>query len=322
MGKITEERLEFKPREYQWAYDYWFKQQNAHWLHTEIPMQNDVNDWRENLNIKEKNVIGNILKGFAQTECEVGDYWSMYIPKWFPVPEIKMMGKGFGAFEDIHAEAYSYLNDTLGLDDFKAFMEDEATMNKLKVLMDVNSNTTDLSEIARSLALFSAAAEGVQLFSSFAVMLSFRASNRMVGVGQQMVFSVRDESLHSEAGCKLFRTLIEQYPEIWTDSLKSDIYKGMDLALTNEFIYIDKIFEMGDLDTITKAQLKNFMYDRANRKLVELTLDPIYDVDSKLLGEMEWFYILVSGEQQSDFFYNRDTGYSKPNEDWNDGDLF
>lgn len=322
MRKITEERLEFKPREYQWAYDYWFKQQNAHWLHTEIPMQQDVNDWRENLSIAEKNVIGNILKGFAQTECEVGDYWSMYIPKWFPIPEIKMMGKGFGAFEDIHAEAYSYLNDTLGLDDFKAFMEDEATMTKLRVLMDVNSDTTDLRDIARSLGLFSGAAEGVQLFSSFAVMLSFRASNRMVGIGQQMIFSVRDESLHSEAGCKLFRTLIEQNPEIWDDDLKNDIYAGMELALTNEFIYIDKIFEMGDLDTITKAQLKNFMYDRANRKLVELSLDPVYIVDSKLLGEMEWFYILVSGEQQSDFFVNRDTGYSKPNEDWNDGDLF
>ncbi len=322
MQKINEERLEFKPFQYQWAYDYWFKQQNAHWLHTEINMQQDVTDWRENLSEKEKNVIGNILKGFTQTECEVGDYWSRYIPKWFPIPEIKMMGKGFGAFEDIHAVAYSYLNDTLGLDDFSAFLEDEATMNKLKVIMDVNPNTTDLSTIARSIALFSAAAEGIQLFSSFAVMLSFRVSNRMTGVGQQMIFSVRDESLHSEAGCKLFRTIIEEYPEIWNDSLKYSIYKGIDLALTNEFTYIDKIFEMGDLDSITKAQLKNFMYDRANRKLVELKLDPHYTVDKGLLDEMGWFYKLVSGEQQTDFFGNRETNYSKPNDDWNDNDLF
>lgn len=322
MGRINEVRIEYKPREYQWAYEYWFKQQNAHWLHTEIPMQQDVTDWRENLNVKEKNVIGNILKGFAQMECEVGDYWSSYVPKWFPVPEIKMMGKGFGAFEDIHAEAYSYLNDTLGLDDFAAFLEDEATMNKLRVLMDVDPNTTDLREIARSIGLFSAAGEGVQLFSSFAVMLSFRVSNRMVGVGQQMIFSVRDESLHSEAGCKLFRTLIEQYPEVWDDQLKKEVYAGMDLALTNEFIYIDKIFEMGDLDTITKAQLKNFMYDRANRKLVELKLESQYVVDKGLLEEMGWFYKLVSGEQQTDFFGNRETNYSKPNDDWNDGDLF
>lgn len=318
MLKINEERIEFKPFQYQWAYDYWFKQQNAHWLHTEINMQQDVIDWRENLNEKEKNVIGNILKGFTQTECEVGNYWSSYVPKWFPVPEIKMMAQTFGAFETIHATAYSYLNDTLGLDDFSAFLEDEATMNKLNVLMDIEHDTKDLSKIAKSIALFSAAAEGIQLFSSFAVLLSFRKSNRLTGIGQQMIFSVKDESTHSEAGCKIFRTIMEEYPELWTEQLRKDIYDGIHYAIQNEFTYINKIFELGDLDTINKNQLKNFMYDRANRKLVELNLKPVYNVDKQLLKSMDWFYILVSGEQQTDFFANRETGYSKPNEDWNE----
>lgn len=319
---ITKERIAFKPFQYQWAYDYWFNQQNAHWLHTEINMQKDVKDWLEELNEAEKNVIGNILKGFTQTETEVGNYWSSYVPMWFPVPEIKMMGQTFGAFETIHAVAYSYLNDTLGLDDFEAFLEDEATMNKLKVLMDINPYTKDLSEIARSLALFSGCAEGIQLFSSFAVLLSFRKSNLLTGIGQQMIFSVRDESLHSEAGCKLFKTLVEENPQIWNDQLRADIYEGFELAIRNEFTYINKIFEQGDLNTITKEQLKNFMYDRANRKLVELGLKAKYAVDPKLLQEMEWFYIFVSGEQQSDFFANRETGYSKPNQDWNSDNLF
>lgn len=319
---IVNKRLAFKPFQYQWAYDYWFAQQNAHWLHTEINMQKDIKDWKEELNESERNVIGNILKGFTQTECEVGDYWSTMIPKWFPVPEIKMMGKGFGAFEDIHATAYSYLNDSLGLDDFESFMEDEATMNKLKVLMDVDPETTDISEKARSIALFSACAEGVQLFASFAVLLSFRKSNRLTGIGQQMIFSCRDESLHSEAGCKLFRTIVEENPEIWTEKFRADLYEGVELAIRNEFSYINKIFEMGDLDTITKDQLKNFMYDRANRKLVELNLKPKYAVDKKLLDEMSWFYIMISGEQQTDFFANRETGYAKPNEDWLSGELF
>jgi ribonucleoside-diphosphate reductase beta chain len=318
---INKKRIAFKPFEYQWAYDYWFAQQNAHWLHTEINMQKDVKDWNDSLNESEKNVIGNILKGFTQTECEVGDYWSSFIPRWFPVPEIKMMAKGFGSFEDIHATAYSYLNDTLGLDDFEAFLEDEATMSKLKTLMSVNPNTTDLCEIAKSIALFSACAEGIQLFSSFAVLLSFRKSNRLTGIGQQMILSVRDESLHSEAGCKLFRTLIDENPEIWTDSLRADLYEGVELAIRNEFSYINKIFEMGDLDTISKDELKNFMYDRANRKLAELNLKPKYAVDKQLLDKMAWFYIIVSGEQQTDFFANKETGYAKPNEDWNN-DLF
>lgn len=314
---IRKERIAFKPFEYQWAYDYWFKQQNAHWLHTEINMQDDVKDWKENLNEKEKNVIGNILKGFTQTECEVGDYWSDYVPRWFPVPEIKMMAKGFGSFEDIHAVAYSYLNDTLGLDDFEAFMEDEATMAKLEMLINVDPFTKDNKEIAKSLALFSAAAEGIQLFSSFAVLLSFKKSNRLNGIGKQMEFSVRDESLHSEAGCKLFRVLCAENKGL-LESIEHDIYEGISLALKNEFNYIDKIFEMGDLETITKKQLKNFMFDRANRKLIELGLKAVYETDASLLSEMTWFYVAVSGEQQTDFFANRESGYSKTNEDWNE----
>jgi ribonucleoside-diphosphate reductase beta chain len=284
-------------------------------------MMQDVRDWKENLNESEKNVIGGILKGFTQAECEIGSYWSTMVPRWFPVPEIKMLGKCFGSVEDIHASAYSYLNDTLGLDDFESFLEDEATMTKLKVLMDIDPYTKDLSKIAKSIALFSACAEGIQLFSSFAVLLSFRKSNRLIGVGQQMIYSVRDESLHSEAGCKIFRTIIEENPEIWTEAFRADLYAGIELAIHNEFTFINKTFEMGDLDTISKAQLKNFMYDRANRKLAELMLPPKYIVNAELLDQMSWFYMLISGEQQTDFFANKETGYAKPNSDWND-DLF
>ena len=322
MSKITTERVAFKPFEYQWAYDYWFAQQNAHWLHTEINMQEDVTNWRENLSVEEKNVVEFILKGFTQTECEVGNYWSSYIPQWFPIPEIKMMAQTFGAFETIHATAYSYLNDTLGLDDFEAFLEDEATMNKLKTLMDVDPSETSLKKILLSVALFSALGEGIQLFSSFAVLLSFRKSNRLKGVGQQMIFSVKDESLHSEAGCKLFRSAIEENPHIWTDNFKASIYEGIDIGLLNEFKYIDKMFEQGELESITSEQLKNFMFDRANRKLVELNLVPQYNVDKVLFDEMSWFYALVAGEKQTDFFAGRETGYAKPNADWNDNDLF
>lgn len=320
---ITKDRLNFKPFEYQWAYDYWFKQQNAHWLHTEINMQSDIHDWNMNLSLNEKNVIGDILKGFTQTETEVGTYWSEMIPKWFPVPEIKMMGQTFASFETIHAVAYSYLNDILGLDDFCAFLEDKVIMNKLKSLIEIRKSLFEKNnkeQIAKSIALFSAAAEGIQLFSSFAVLLSFRKTNRLKGIGQQIIFSVRDESLHSEAGCKIFRTLCSENKGL-KNSVRESIYEGIDLALKNEFIFIDQIFNKGNLSTICKEDLKNFMKDRANIKLKELDLNSVYFVDKKKLSNMDWFYITISGEQQTDFFDNRETGYSKPNEDWNE-DLF
>ena len=321
-SEILTPRLAFKPFRYQWAYDYWFQQQNAHWMFQEINMQKDISDWKNELTTQEKSVVGQILKGFFQSETQIADYWSTYVTNWFPVPEIRMMAQTFGAFETIHAVAYSYLNEVLHLEDYEAFMHDESIMNKLDVLINVDKNDDSLDNIARSLALFSACAEGIQLFSSFAIMLSLRKKNLMTGIGQQMIFSIRDESLHSEAGCKLYNTLIDENPGLYSPSLEYDIITGFDLALRNEFAFIDEVFTMGDLETITKAQVQNFMYDRANRKLKELRVNHSYPVNEELLKEMDWFYILVSGEQQTDFFFNRETGYAKPNADWETEDLF
>lgn len=322
MTNITQARLAFKPFEYQWAYDYWFQQQNAHWLHTEINMQKDIKDWNEELTDVEKATIGEILKGFAQTETAVEDYWSGYIPKWFPKPEIKMMAVTFGAFETIHATAYSYLNDTLGLDDFEAFMDDDATMERLDQLINIPENASPFQK-AVSLAVFSAFAEGVSLFSQFAILLSFRKKNLLTGIGQQMIFSCRDESLHSEAGCKLFREYAsEEFEDYDNNAIKLAIVDASKLFLQKEYDYIDSIFRHGELETISKDQIKNFLRDRMNRKLIELGITHVkYDVDDQLLQEMDWFYHMISGEQQTDFFANRETGYAKPNEDWND-DLF
>jgi ribonucleoside-diphosphate reductase beta chain len=236
-------------------------------------MQKDISDWKSELSEQEKSVIGQILKGFFQSETQIADYWSTYVTNWFPVPEIRMMAQTFGAFETIHAVAYSYLNEVLHLEDYEAFLSDPSIMDKLEVLINVDKTDDSLENIATSLALFSACAEGIQLFSSFAIMLSLRKKNLMTGIGQQMIFSIRDESLHSEAGCTLFRTLIRENPEIWTTQLQQDIINGFDLALTNEFNFIDKVFELGDLDTISKNQVQNFMYDRANRKLKELGIE-------------------------------------------------
>ena len=44
------------------------------------------------------------------------------------------------AFETIHAEAYSLLNEELGLDDFAEFLEDETTMAKIENLMNVRDS--------------------------------------------------------------------------------------------------------------------------------------------------------------------------------------
>jgi ribonucleoside-diphosphate reductase beta chain len=322
MANILEPRLVYKPFEYQEAADYWLKQQQAHWLHTEVPMMSDLNDWKQNLTETEKNIVGSILKGFAQTETVVNDYWSGLVTKWFRKPEIIMMATTFGAFETIHAEAYSLLNETLGLENFAEFLEDEATMAKIENLMTVKDemkNEMDLHEIAKSLAIFSAFTEGVNLFSSFAVLLSFKMRNKLKGVGQIVEWSIRDESMHSEAGCWLFKTLINENPKLKTPELEAAINEAALLSLTLELDFIDKVYELGDLEGCPKYDLINFIKNRVNTKLGDLGYKPIIsNIDLTAVERMKWFDHLSAGKQHTDFFANRVTNYSKGHLTWDE----
>jgi ribonucleoside-diphosphate reductase beta chain len=313
---ITELRPHYKPFEYQTAFEFYKDQHRAHWLADEVPLSSDLNDWKLKLSESEKNLIGNILKSFAQTETYVNDYWATKVAVWFPKHEIKAMACAFADFESIHAEAYARLNEELGLDDFEAFMEDEEAKAKIDRLVELPGDT--LREKALSLAIFSAFTEGVNLFSSFAVLMSFQLRNLMKGTGQIVEWSVRDESLHSKAGCWLFRTMIEEMPEL-NEGMEKQIYEACDISVKLEFDFIDKAFEMGEIEGLNKNQLKNFIKERANQKLIELGYNPLYnDIDPNLLKQMEWFGHLTSGKTHQDFFAGRVTDYSKSTADWSD----
>jgi ribonucleoside-diphosphate reductase beta chain len=314
---LTDPRHFYKPFEYQEAFDYYKAQHRAHWLADEVPLASDLNDWKQKLTDSEKNLIGNILKSFAQTEVHVNDYWSGKISQWFPKPEIVAMAGSFGAFEAVHAEAYARLNDELGLDNFEAFLEDEASRNKIERLLETPSDS--LEEKALALAIFSAFTEGVNLFSSFAILMSFQLRNLLKGTGQIVAWSVRDESLHSQAGCWMFRTLLSEAPELDTPALRSKVVDACQTSVQLEFDFIDKAFEMGDIEGLSKDQLKNFIKARANSKLQELGYAGTYnDVDPAMLKQMEWFGHLTSGVEHQDFFAQRPSSYAKSSADWSD----
>ena len=312
---LFDERVAYKPFDYPEYYtEGWLKQAQAFWLHTEIPMSGDIKDWNEKLTKAEKNLVGNILLGFAQTECAVSDYWTQKVVSWFPKHEIKQMAMMFGSQETIHAVAYSYLNETLGLENFEAFLQEEATMERFNNLVSYGGKKP--VGIATSLAIFSAFAEGVSLYSAFAVLYSFQLRNLLKGIGQQMKWSVRDESLHSKMGCQLFRHMCQEDNKLLEDC-KKDVINAAEAMLKAEERYIDKMFEQGDIENLKADDLKQFIRKRLNEKLVELGykhLGQYFSFDDKASSRLDWFYHLTGGHTHTDFFAVRPTDYSKANE--------
>lgn len=307
---LLDTRAHFKPFEYPEFYEIWIKAQSSHWSPFEVQMGSDVDDWKQKLTESEKNVIGNILKGFTIMETFVEDYWASNVARYFKKIEIQMVAHTFASFESIHAVGYAYLNDTLGLDDYKAFLHDPTTYARIERLINTKGKTKE--DIARSLAIFSAFTEGVSLFSSFAILLSFSKRNLLKNTGQIIAWSVLDEQMHSQTGIMLFNIFKQEYPEIWTDAFKKDIYDAARLTVKLEDDFIDKVFELGDIEGISKDDVKAFIRYRANDRLKALGLKSNWtNIDKDALERMSWFSVMTNGQNNVDFFSVKDTAYTK-----------
>lgn len=308
----------YKPFQYPEYYELWKMAHQSHWLADEVSMASDINDWKTNLTENEKQLIGYILKGFTQQEVFIEDYWSAMVGRWFKIPEIQMMAHTFAAFESIHADGYDKLNSSLGLEDYEAFLHEPETKAKIDRLVETKGKS--VKEIARSLAIFSAFSEGVNLFSSFAILLNFTRFNKLKGTSQIVSWSINDEDLHSKAGCMLFNQLIKENPEIWTPEFKEDIIEAARLTVKLEDDFIDKAFEMGNIQGLTKEHVKVFIRHRANMKLNEINLPSNWkNLNKELLDDMQWFTVLSKGTQQHDFFAGKEgSSYSKSAQNWDE----
>jgi ribonucleoside-diphosphate reductase beta chain len=305
-------RAFYRPFEYQKAYDFYRAAQSVHWTKDEIKIAEDLQNWKYDLTETEKKVIGGILKGFTQMEIMVGDYWRR-VPDWFPKPEIAMMASTMSYFEAIHTDNYAMINEELGLDDFTSFLYDPDTKAKIDYFVDApnNNEETTLEQKALSLAVFSAFAEGCMLFSSFAVLLSFQKENLMKGVSQIVSFSVRDENLHSMAGCWLFNTLCEENPGL-RERIAEQVRLAANTVYQLEKSFIDNLFADEAIRTLNPFELKQFIKHRINMKLQEIGYEPMFrNIDKASLESMSWFDKLASGREFGDFFAVRVSEYTQ-----------
>ena len=204
--KVTDNRDSFKPFYYPWAYDAWLKHEQSHWLHTEVPMAEDVKDWKKKLTEEEKLFLTNIFRFFTQGDIDVaGGYVKNYLP-YFPQPEIRMMLCGFAAREALHIAAYSHLIETLGMPEstYAEFLEYQEMREKHEYVLEISSKNGTKESTATHIAVFSAFTEGMQLFSSFIMLLNFPRQGKMKVMGQIVNWSIVDETHQAEAIIKLF----------------------------------------------------------------------------------------------------------------------
>lgn len=317
--KLTDERAYFKPFNYAWAYDAWLKHEQSHWLHTEVPMNEDVKDWKSKLSDAEKGFLTNIFRFFTQGDIDVaGAYINNYLPN-FPQPEVRMMLAGFAAREALHVAAYSHLIETLGMPEstYNEFLEYDAMKDKHDYLQELSMETQDKGTIASNIAAFSAFTEGMQLFSSFIMLLNFPRHGKMKGMGQIVTWSIVDETQHAEAMIKLFREYINENIDIWNDDLKGKIYSIAERMVELEDKFIDLAFAMGAMEGLTSEEVKKYIRYIADRRLISLGLRGIFKVKK---NPLPWVEEMINAPTHTNFFENRSTDYARGalSGDWGD----
>lgn len=307
-------RKVYKPFEYPQFFEYFTQQNQAHWMPTEIPMENDIIDYKNNLTPAETSLIISILRFFTQSDIEVNNNYNTRLIPSFPKPEIKMMLSAFAAMEGVHVWAYSYLNDSLGLPEkeYSAFLDYESMRKKYDYIQSFDVRSVE--DLAVNLAVFGGFIEGVSLFSSFAILMNFPRLGKMKGVGQVVTWSIRDESLHSAAVCRLFRDLISENKHLWTNDLQQTLLSACRDMVNLEDAFIDTCFSMGDVPGLKAEEVKQYIRYIADRRLNDLGLDAMYNVSNPL----PWLDVMINAKEHTNFFENRATEYSKGSivEDW------
>ena len=305
---LLEAKPVYKPFNYPWAYDAWLKQQQIHWLPEEVPLADDVRDWKHNLTAGEKNLLSQIFRFFTQADIEVNNCYMQHYSRVFQPTEVKMMLAAFSNMETVHIAAYSHLLDTIGMPEteYSAFMKYKEMKDKYDYMHKFGVETK--KDIATTLAAFGGFTEGLQLFASFAILLNFQRFGKMKGMGQIVAWSVRDETLHTNSIIKLFRTFCQENPEVWDEELKGRIYEACATIVHFEDAFIDLAFEMGNVEGLTSREVKRYIRYIADRRLSQLGLKDIYMID---VNPLPWLDEILNGVEHTNFFENRVTEYSK-----------
>ncbi|GAB3117962.1 ribonucleotide-diphosphate reductase subunit beta [Novispirillum itersonii] len=309
----------YKPFHYPWCYDAWLTQQQIHWLPEEVPLAEDVKDWHQKLSDGERHLLTQIFRFFTQSDIEVANCYMRNYTRVFKPTEVQMMLSAFSNMETIHIAAYSHLLDTIGMPEteYRAFLDYKEMKDKYDFMQLWGVDTPE--DIAKTLAVFGAFTEGLQLFASFAILLNFPRFNKMKGMGQIITWSVRDETLHCNSIIRLYKTFLAENPQIDVPAIQKDLYEACARILELEDNFIDLAFESGEVEGLTAEDVKRYIRYIADRRLTQLGLYPVYHIEK---NPLPWLDAMLNAVEHTNFFENRATEYSKAATQGNWDDAF
>ena len=297
------------PHKHKYAWDLFLKSCANNWMPTEISMQNDIKQWKNNeITEDEKLLVKRCLGFFAGSESLVGN--NLLLSAFRYVTDA----------ECLHNLTVVYICDSLDLNIEEVFAAYE-NIPSIKAKDDfLISITNDISrqdfnahskegkqEILRNFLTYWIVCEGTFFFSGFAMLLALGRQNKLQGISDQIKYTLRDESSHIAFGTYLINTLIEQNPSIWTKKIQNEFVEHIKKAVELEIAYAHDVLPTGILG-LNAEMFVDYMHYIGNRRLESIGLDYRFPSDK---NPFPWLGEVVDVQAMGNFFERRVREYQQ-----------
>ena len=322
---IFSRRTNLKPYEYPELHEYVNAVRHSYWVHTEFNYTRDIDDFKTRVTDAERDAIRKTMLAIAQIEVAVKSFWGNIYNR-MPKPEIGSVGFTFAESEVRHMDAYAHLLEILGLnDDFKTLTDVPVIKKRVEYLEKVIafSKTGETKEYSQAVLLFSLFIEHVSLFSQFLIMMSFnKHRNLFKGISNAVEATSKEEQIHGMFGIDIINIIRKEHPEWFDDSHRETVRMMCVEAYQAESAIVDWIFETGELEFLSKDEVKEFIKHRLNNSLQSIGMSAVFGVDEELLEKTDWFNDEVIATKHVDFFDKRSINYNKRQTSVTSDDLF
>jgi ribonucleoside-diphosphate reductase beta chain len=307
------------PIRYPWAREYYKSAIANNWTPEEVSMQKDVEQWKSTrvLSDGERRLILWNLGFFSTAESLTANNIVLAVYHHVTNPESRqyMLRQAFE--EAIHTDTFIYCCDTLGLDPeeiYNMYLRIPSIQEKDAFVVDLTKTvfepgfttegTPNIQRFVHDLIGYYVIMEGIFFYAGFAMMLALKRQNKMVGIGEQFEYIMRDESLHLAFGCDLINTIKAENPEIWTEAFKEEIGRLVEQAVKLEQRYAYDACPDGLLG-INAEQFANYVEYVADRRLDRLGLPKRYNRENPF----PWMSQATDLAKEKNFFETRVTEY-------------
>jgi ribonucleoside-diphosphate reductase beta chain len=323
--KIFDEVIALKPDLYPWAKQYIEAMHSGFWTVNEFSFKSDIQQFKVNLTEQEREIIIRTLSAIGQIEIAVKTFWGK-LGENLPNPSLQDLGFVMANVEVIHNEAYTRLLEVLGITEvFEENLKLDWIQGRVKYLRKYTHRfyKDSKKQYLYALILFTLFVENVSLFSQFYVINWFsRFKNVLKDTDQQVKYTRNEENLHALVGIKIVNTIREEYPELFDDELVEKITSEAREAFESESKIIDWMVNGIKEEGLSASILKEFVKNRINESMTQIGFPKVFDIDKELISSTMWFSEELLGNNMTDFFHSKDTGYAKNSQSFSEDDLF